>query len=56
MTNKEEFDMWTKVLQQLESVPNSYRSQNHTNYLNEIKMRISDCLDLDKYVSTESKI
>lgn len=45
MSKSEELKIWVELGKCLKSIPNDLRSQNHTNYLAEVKIRIYDLID-----------
>jgi hypothetical protein len=50
LTNEQELQMWIEVKKILDSIPNDYRSQNHTNYLAEIDMRVYETNEIVNYL------
>lgn len=50
MNKQQELEMWWSLFCQMKNLPNDYRTQNHTAYINEIRFRVIDLvceLDLD---------
>lgn len=50
MTPQEELNLWKKVYQRLLEVPPIMRSQNHTNYMIEVRMRCDEIQELINHI------
>lgn len=45
MDKQQELEMWWTLFNRLKSIPNDYRSRNHTTYLNEVKEYIYNLVE-----------
>ncbi len=55
MTNKDELEMWSKLLLELQSIPDYCRSRNHTEYLREVQGRVYDCEEAEQHIKSLKK-
>jgi len=53
MSKSEELKIWVELGKCLQSIPNDLRSQNHTNYLAEVKVRIYDSINQETIIDSD---